>query len=203
MNEQQKWHVLNPPHSHHYIKDSDICLYRREYISGAGYQGGPTNSLILNFKKAPPRKTNSSAWKHRQKAIKQFKNEIEILFKKDLSITITAIPSSKDKAHPEYDHRFEDLFTELLKSRPSLKVEWPIEVKETRQASHLSGERNPEDIKKNYIWKGFEDSRIKKLCVFDDVLTTGANFRAMSDFLMENRYAGRIIGIFWSRVIQN
>ena len=123
--------------------------------------------------------------------------------KENLSITVTAIPNSKKTTDLEYDNRFEDLFKELVKSRPLLNIEWPIEVKETRQASHLSKKRNPEDIKKNYIWKGFKNNMVKRLCVFDDVLTTGANFRAVSDFLRENGYEGKIIGGFWSRTIQS
>ena len=179
---QIKWRKLpeKPLHCHHHINNDDICIYSREYIS-EGYTASQTNSLIMNFKKTPSKK-NSAEWAYRQKAIEQFKNEIEPLFKKDLSITITAIPSSKKKTHLEYDNRFEDLFKELLKSRPLLKVEWPIEIKENRQASHRSGKRNPADIKKNYIWKEFKNNRIKRLCVFDDVLTTGAGFRAMTDF---------------------
>ena len=201
---QIKWRKLpkKPLHCHRHINNDDICIYSREYIS-EGYTASQTNSLILNFKKSPSKKANRSEWTYRQQAIEQFKNEIETLFKQDLSITITALPSSKHKTDSEYDKRFEDLFKELLKSRPLLKVEWPVEIKETSQASHLGGERNPADIKKNYIWKKFEDSRIKRLCVFDDVLTTGAHFRAISDFLRENGYTGKIIGIFWARVIQN
>ena len=193
----QAWHILKQPHSHHYIRDADYCLYRREYVSGYGYQGGPTNQLVLNFKKSPSKK-GTPEWRYRKQAIMSFKTEIEKLFKMDLRISITAIPSSKHSSHLEYDNRFEDLFNELLKSRPNLNTEWPIEIKQTSHASHTEGTRNPEHIKRNYVWRGFE-KKPKTLCVFDDVLTSGAHFRAVSDFLRKNGYKGRIIGIFWSR----
>ena len=185
-------------HSHIHIKGDDTCIYSREYIS-EGYITSQTNSLILNFKKSPVKK-KSSEWRYRQKAIEQFKIEIDQLFKENLSIAITAIPSSKHRSNTEYDNRFEDLFNELLKSRQGLKIEWPIEMTQTVQASHAGGERSPEHIKRNYAWKGFKETP-KRLCVFDDVLTTGAHFRAVSDFLRENEYKGQIIGIFWSRAI--
>ena len=195
------WHVLKQPHFHHHIKATDYCLCKREYVSGYGYKGGPTNQLILNFKK-PPLKQKTFEWKYRKQAVIRFKKEIESLFKPDLKISITAIPSSKHRSDPKYDRRFEDLFQELLKSRPSLKVEWPIEVIKTLPSSHQEGRRDPEPIKRNYTWKGFsQKSPPKRLCVFDDVLTTGAHFRAVSDFLRENDYEGQIIGVFWSRAI--
>ena len=118
--------------------------------------------------------------------------------------TPNAIPSSKHKDNFEYDRRFEDFFEEFLKLRPNLNIEWPIDIKQTGQASHQGGLRNPEECKNNYIWKGFSSKKsLGKLCVFDDVLTTGAHFRAVSDFLRENGYKGQIIGIFWSRAISS
>ena len=182
---QIKWRKLpeKSSHSHIHIKSDDICIYSREYIS-EGYIVSQTNSLILNFKKTLTKKKNSSEWRYRQKALEQFKIEIEQLFSENLNISITAIPSSKHKSDPKYDNRFEDLFNQLLQSRPYLKVEWPVEIRQTEQASHQVGNRNPEEIKQNYTWKGFKTIP-KKLCVFDDVLTTGSHFRAFSNFLKD------------------
>ncbi|MBC6415592.1 MAG: phosphoribosyltransferase [Bdellovibrionales bacterium] len=118
----------------------------------------------------------------------------------DTSLNITAIPSSKSKRDLEYDYRFEDLFKELLEIRPSLNIEWPVENKDTVKASHHGGPRNPETIKKNYIWKGFKKS-LDKIYIVDDVITTGAHFRAMCEFLTENGYKGKIVGLFWSRTV--
>ena len=85
------------------------------------------------------------------------------------------------KTHPEYDNRFEDLFKELLKTRPYLNIEWPIEIKKTTKPARHGGLRNPIEIKKNYIWKNFSNKKApEKLCIFDDLLATGARFRAIS-----------------------
>lgn len=197
---KQIWNILEKPNSYPYIKDDDVCIYAREYIAGGcGYKGGPTNKLILNFKK-PPSKKELSEWQYRIQAVRTFKTEAEKLFNQDSDISITAIPSSKHKAHSEYDCRFEDLFKELLKSRPCLNIEWPIEVKQTGRATHQGDRQHPDRIKKNYIWKGFKTTP-NRLYVFDDVLTTGAHFRAFSNFLKNNKYTRQIIGTFWSRAI--
>ena len=194
------WHELEGLHSHSHIKNNDRCIYAREYKSHKGFQGGRTNQLILNFKK-PVSKKRTPEWKHRIDAVTVFRKEVEQVFKPDSRATITAVPNSILKTDPEYDNRFEDLFEELLKTRPLLNVEWPVEIKKTIPPARHGGPRNPEDIKKNYIWKGFNEKIIKRLCIFDDVLVKGAHFRAMSDFLRGNGYEGKIIGVFWSRAV--
>jgi len=198
-----KWQRLEKPHLYTYIKEDDVCIYARDYTGGRkGYEAGETNSLILNFKK-PPSKKNTDEWKWRENAINRFAIEISHLFKPDFKWTITAVPSSKTKDDPEYNNRFEDLFKQLLKLRPTLRVEWSVEIKQTVDASHHSGEREPEIIKENYIWKGFKKGAPKSLCIMDDILTSGAHFRAMSDFLRENKYDGKIVGVFLAKTVLN
>ena len=195
-----KWHKLEWPHSHPHIKTTDQCLYFREYLSKKGYKGGQTNSLIKNFKKSPDKK-QTHQWPHRTRAIKTFSKELEILFNLILTATITAIPTSTAKNDPQYDNRFEDLFTELKKSLPKLTIEWPVEIKRTTEASHKTGQRQIRDIKSNYIWKGLQHKPPEQLFIIDDVLTTGAHFRAISDFLNENKYTGQITGVFWAKAV--
>ena len=188
-----------------HIKKHDFWVYAREYVSNTGYQGGPTNSLILNFKKSPS-KNNTSEWQHREDAVKQFKEDIEVcLFFSALvpisQVALTSVPSSKKKDHPEYDDRFEDLFKEFLKSHPQWIVEWPVEIKENIKPSHKSREKNPDILRENYLWKGFRNKEPEILCICDDIITTGAHLRAMSDFLIENNYKGQIIGICWAKTV--
>ena len=196
---EKLWSKIEKYNSPYYVKDDDFCIYAREYITRKGYKGGQTNSDILNFKKSP----SKTGKKYRTKAIEKFRKDVEQLFIKTENIikTIMAIPSSKAKSDPEYDHRFENLFEELKKSIPDLIIEWPIEVKQTVEASRRSEKRpSPEHIKQNYVWRGFNRKLIpKRLFVFDDVLISGSHFRATSDFLRENNYKGQIIGVFWAR----
>ena len=81
----------------------------------------------------------------------------------------------KPNTHPEYDNRFEELFKELLKTRPHLNIEWPVEIQSIIHSAHHGGSRDSEDIKKNYIWKGFKNTP-EKIGIVDDVLTTGHIF---------------------------
>ena len=116
-------------------------------------------------------------------------------------LSITAIPSSKKLSDSNYDKRFEDMFGILTELLPKLTVEWPILAKESISSAHKDGSRNPDEIMQNYKWNGFMYGNPKEILVFDDVITTGSHFRAVSKFLRSNRYKGKIIGIFWARSV--
>ena len=90
------WSELEKPHSHYRISDDDFCIYAREYISKASYQGGQTNSLILNFKK-PPSAKGTTQWEYRDRAIKTFSKEVELLFRPDSQATIQQFQVLKPK----------------------------------------------------------------------------------------------------------
>ena len=193
---KKSWCRVEGPYLPHYINLNDFCVYAREYIIGKkGYKAGPTNSDILNFKKSPTAKNRE----YRTQAIQKFKQDILNLDFKD-EVIITAIPSSIVKNDSGYSNRFEDLFTELEKSEPNFIIEWPVIAKQTITASRYSNQRpKPEEIKENYRWDGFKKTSPQTLFVFDDVLISGSHFRAMSDFLRENQYNKKIIGIFWAK----
>ena len=209
-----------------HLKAEDRCFYAREYQAGKNWKAGETNQLISNFKKPRSLKTIESQgqtvqvvspeWSYREKAVQQFQKEWFCFFEdyiqqtSDREIAITSIPSSKAKTHPEYDNRFEDLFEAIAKTFSKrypdviLNIEWPVKIKNTMPAFHISSANRlpPRKIKANYQWKGFKQQSPKNLFIIDDVITTGAHFRAMSDFLRENKYKGNIWGIFWAKAIR-
>ena len=191
-----EWHKLNQAQLN-CMEEHDCWVHAGEYVSGAGYHE-PMNSRIINFKKSPL-KMKPGERKHRERAIKQFKKDIESLLGSYPKIVLTAVPSSRRKDDPEYTNRFEDLFQEILNSHPAWIVEWPVEIRETTEASHNSGPRDPDLLMENYIWKGFKHEEPEVLHIFDDVITTGAHLRAVSDFLRSHNYKGKIIGVCWAK----
>lgn len=182
-----------------HLNTTDICLYAHDFIRGTGFQGGQVNSDVLNFKKGP----NENGQHYRTQAINKFALDASSLFdcnNPDNSYLVSAIPSSKSKVDPEYDHRFEDFFKQLQKFCPCVNVIWPVTVINSTQASHqTSGVRNPQMIMQNYLFNGFSGINPVNLIVFDDVLTTGAHFRAYKDFLSQNGFQGNIFGVFWAK----
>ena len=194
------WKKIDASHRLYYIREDDTCIYAREYKAGQGYAAGETNQLILNFKKSPTAR-NTNQWPHRDRGVKQFATEVSAMFGQNSAAAITGVPSSKTKNDPEYTNRFEDAFAHLLTLKPNLIVEWPIDIAVSVQPAHGGGSRRPNEIKANYVWRGFQHGTPEVLVLCDDVVTTGSHFRAASDFLRENGFVGKVVGIFWARAI--
>ncbi len=180
-----------------HLRPDDDCWYAKDFVAGTGYQGGAVNSDIVNFKKSP----GAQGQYYREQAISKFALEASELFKCDdgIKYTVTAIPSSKMKIDPLYDHRFEDFFNELKRFAPCIDVVWPVVESKGQSPSHQGGTRNPNDLMNGYSYNGFPSGVPKLLFVFDDVLTTGAHFRAFKDFIIQQGFQGKVCGIFWAK----
>jgi hypothetical protein len=179
----------------HYLKGEENCWYARDYISGGGIEG-EANQLILNFKKSVD-KRGSNQWHYRDQAVSQFARELAPLFG-DNPFHIMAIPGSKPWAHPENNQRFQDVFKDLKRLRANLTIHWPIDCQNAVTGSSQGGTRSPVQIKSNYVWRGFI-SEINQILIVDDVITSGAHFRACADFLRENGFQGEVLGFFWAK----
>lgn len=183
-----------------HLNNSDECFYAKDYLTGFGFQGGSANSDILNFKKAP----GTPGQHYRAQAINKFALEASSLFDCDSGkkFAVTAIPSSKVTTDPLYDRRFEDFFDQLKQFCPCLEVFWPVVAINTVQPIHqTSGARNPNSLMQNYRYTGFPNTEPSNLIVFDDLLTSGAHFRAYKDFIIQSGFGGKVFGVFWAKTI--
>jgi hypothetical protein len=186
--------VQDPPA---YLDDADVCYYAREYVSHGGWSASEANQLISNFKKKPNTK-GTYQWAHREAAVSQIARELAAGLAKDLCIA--AIPTSKTSDDPEYDHRFEDLFTELRRLRPDLHIEAPIACRESHQSVHTGGARHPDLIYDLLEWRGFVNVP-SKVCLIDDLLTTGGHFKACQRLILEHHPSMQVNGIFLAKCI--
>lgn len=177
---------------------ADICYYAREYISGAGYKASECNQLISNFKKPVEKKCNHYEWQHKLKAIRQFSQELARLFKD--GAVLAAIPSSKCKSDPDYDPRLDDSLSLLSRINTTLKIVEPFHTVGTVQAVHLGGERNVEAFYRNLRWDGIGMST-DHLVLIDDVITTGAHFKACQRLILEQQPQISVLGVFWAKTV--
>ena len=82
-------------------------------------------------------------------------------------------------------------------------IETPVATIESREPSSIAGGRHGrryvEELKANLEWLGFK-RKPDMLIVFDDVITTGAHFKALKELIEENSVRPpQIIGLFWAR----
>lgn len=190
---------------HSSLEQDDDCYFLGEYTSGRGYEYGRTNSLILNFKKSPDKKSRPE-WRYKEEAIEK----IAEAFRKSLSsswlrkVTLVPIPPSKNQGDPLYDDRMTRTLEMLnQQSANALDVRELIKQSESRQADHESSLRQPtnELIGNYYIDQELVYPEPEEIALFDDLLTTGKHFKAVQTILRKQYPDVKIRGIFVARRI--
>src|SRR5690606_487157 len=183
----------------HYLIDNDICWYLMEYQAGKGYSASQANQLISNFKKDPKFK-NHDSWKYKQGAAKTFADHLSKLFDPNHEFVIIFIPGSKMKGDQEYDERFDMLRANLISLNLKIRFEEPITVNTSRPSAHSSSNRpKPDEIKVTYQWNGFQTLPSDYVVLIDDVITSGSQFRAYSDTIIQNHPNLKVVGVFWAK----
>lgn len=186
---------------HHYLTASDACVFLGEYTARKGYAFSITNQLILNFKKSVQTR-GTEQWKYKGRAIQQAAAAFAAALPADWlnQTTLIPIPPSKAKNDPLYDDRMVRMLN-LIRPQPPLDVrELLIQVQSTEAAHGLNARPRPEDIERLYVLdEALCQQPISAIGIFDDVLTTGAHFRAAQTKL-QHRFPGiPIVGLFIAR----
>jgi predicted amidophosphoribosyltransferase len=181
---------------HYYLSAEDTCYYFGEFTARGGYSAGEINQLIFNYK--DPR-ANA---RYRAKAVSKVGHLVGNIGN-IADYTVVPIPPSKSKTDAEYDGRLCESLEITKTLVPELDFKEVVSQKESMTASHIAGVRpKPEELKSNYECDtDLLDQCQKNIIVFDDMLTAGAHFRAMSDLLKEGRSDLEVIGLFVSRRI--
>jgi hypothetical protein len=182
----------------YHLDDDDVCYYARDYISEGGYAASIANQLIQNFKK-PPNRRGLPEWRYKEQAIRQFAQEISSI-QNIQDFLVTCIPSSKTRDSHQYDSRLEATLLHLKSLKPRVEIEFPLSFREDMVAAHLGGGRSIDSIYGNLQWAGLR-SHINDIIVIDDVLTTGAHFKACQRKIVENVPDANVIGLFWAKTV--
>ena len=186
---------------HAYLAVDDDCYFVGEYLARQGYSYSPTNGLILNFKKSVDRR-HRPEWRYKLRAIRDVATAFRsALHPDDLDLlTFVPIPPSKAIGDPLYDDR---LIRMLHSIRPNPRLDIRELIIQTRStmAAHGSDVRpRPEGIKAHYrIDEAVTVPTPRFVAIVDDVLTTGAHFRAAKSVLSTRFQSVRIVGLFVAR----
>ena len=186
---------------HYFLDRSDKCVYIGEYTARAGYQHSQTNQLISNLKKGLERR-NKPDWGYKADAIGKAANAFRaVLSKKVLDeFTFVPIPPSKVKGDPEYDDRMTQVVRNIRLSPPVDGRELIIQTKSTIAMHESDARLRPAQIEALY--------RIDERCVspqpialvlVDDMLTTGAHFKAAQSLLASLFPGVPTFGLFIAR----
>jgi hypothetical protein len=186
---------------HWYLTPEDDCYFLGEYTARKGFAFSATNQLILNFKKSLD-KRGTSQWRYKDRAIGEAATAFRTAVNAEwLNVaTLIPIPPSKAKTDPLYDDRLVRML-HAIRPQPRVDVREVIVQQASMDAAHDQDVRpRPEDIEANYgIDESLRNPAPQVIGLFDDVLTTGAHYRAASNVLKRTYPGVRIIGCFIAR----
>jgi hypothetical protein len=184
---------------HYYLCSSDECYFIGEYTARQGFQFSFTNDLIYNLKKRMD-KRGRPEWAYKGWAIRTAAEQLRGSLNPDFlrTATFVPIPPSKAKFDPLYDDRMSQVLRLLS---PNIDARELVNQTESMSDAHSAEERpKPDDLYTNYEIDGaLVDPRPRQMAVVDDVLTTGAHFKAMQRLLNEMYPDVPLVGIFIAR----
>ena len=190
---------------HHNLDLHDECYFLGRYAVGMGFEYCD-NQLILNFKKEMHRR-GLPEWHYKARAI----NTIATAMRAAISplglgiirkSTFVPIPPSKARSDPGYDDRMTKML-QAISTNPRLDVREIVTQSESTIAAHAASDRlGSDDIADLY---GIDETVVlptpERIVIVDDVITTGAHFRATKQVLSTRIPDAAFIGIFVARSV--
>lgn len=184
---------------HSYLTPEDTCYFLGEYTARKGYAFSATNNLVLNFKK-PVTRRGQAQWQYKEQAILQaaaaFRASLNAAW---LNVaTLVPIPPSKAKTDPLYDDRLVRML-KAIRAAPALDVrELIVQTKSTDAVHDQETRPRPEHIEAIYkVGASLKTPAPTVIGLFDDMITTGAHFRAAEAVLQKAFPALSALKNFW------
>lgn len=188
---------------HHYLEPSDVCAYFGEYTARQGAKYSATNQLITNIKK-PVSRRGQRDYHYKERDINIIVNDFCRIIGECPTATFIPVPPSKSKDHPDYDDRLVRILSGVKQRLPNFDFRELILQNTSTDAAHLTAEGasrpRPENIVPLYAIDINLSQNIRPtIVIFDDVLTTGAHFKAMQQVLATEFPLSTIYGVFIAR----
>ena len=186
---------------HHYLTEADECYFIGEYTARRGYAYSRTNSLISNLKKSMDRRDRPE-WHYKVLAIARAASAFRTALEpRELNLlTFVPIPPSKAREDPLHDDRLIQML-HAIRPHPPLDVRELIFQTRSTGAIHEQEVRpSPEEIAALYeVDPDLAQPVPSVIAIVDDILTTGAHFRAAKALLSSQFPGTDIIGLFIAR----
>lgn len=186
---------------HSYLEEEDECYFVGEYTARRGYNYSATNGLIINIKKRMDRR-GKPEWQYKEQAIQDaaqaFRNAIGV--DSLARWTLVPIPPSKAKGHHLYDDRLTRVLHAIAPNRSLDIREMLIQTHSTEPAHLQTKRRDPKSIEK--IYRLDQELLIpipERVIIVDDILTTGAHYRAAKSLISRQFPGVKIVGLFIAR----
>lgn len=191
---------------HSCLETTDYCYFLGEYASGRGFKHSEMNQVINNLKKPIDRK-HLPEWHFKEQAILKIAYWLMSTksWEKLKRYTWIPMPPSKTKADPSYDDCVFRILQRTQQIEKALDLRELLLAKISRDPAHNPGSRRP--TIRDHLSNLSVDQTVKEpppqaIAIFDDVITSGASFKAAQTILEKNFPGIPIIGIFVARNIK-
>jgi predicted amidophosphoribosyltransferase len=194
---------------HYYLTEADRCVFLGEWFAGKGYEGGPTNQLIVNFKHKPAVvRARPALGKYKAQATSVIARGLRGAISRESieSTTWVPIPPSKVRGHENYDDRLIQALNQAFDGykadvRPLIRQSESVDADHERGDDRQSPEEllNVLELDKDELAKA--PMREGGIVLFDDVLTTGKHFVCCQQRIREVLEEIPVLGVFVARCI--
>lgn len=184
---------------HYRLDGEDDCYFIGEYTAGRGFSHSATNQFIYNLKKSLS-KRGLPEWAYKTTAIWQAARALRDSLNPDFlaSATFVPIPPSRVPSDPLYDDRMTQVLSSLGENVDVRELVFQSEG--MPEAHTVECRPGPNELYQNYeIEASLVEPIPAQVAVADDVLTTGAHFKAMKRILQETFPDTLVIGLFLAR----
>ena len=186
---------------HYHLDEDDRCLFIGEYTAGAGFGHSETNQLIFNLKKGIERRGERD-WRYKREAIVEAGRAFKAVLREGAlnEWTFVPMPPSKARDDSQYDDRMLQVVRAIRPAKPVDARELVVQSVST-PSMHRSVKRlRPQELAELYfIDEELAEPMPAALVIVDDLLTTGAHFKA-AKLVLTNRFPEvPVIGLFIAR----
>jgi hypothetical protein len=185
---------------HYRLEATDECYFVGEYTARAGYSHSATNDLIHNLKKGMERKDRPE-WRYKTWAITTAASQLRTSLNPDYLrvATFVPVPPCRAKGDPLHDDRMVQILQQLGVGVDARELVVQVESYDPSHGA-ANVRPGPEELYQNYRSdRGCIRPAPTSIAVIDDVLTTGAHYKAMQRILNETFPEVPLIGVFLAR----
>ena len=186
---------------HWYLRRTDVCRYLGAYTAGKGFAYSATNGLILDFKMAvPPGGERQRRYKEDAMAAAATALRRALQASVPDGAVFVPVPPSQAKGDEGYDDRLVRLLRAVRPERPLDVRELIVQTRSVAPTHLRSARLRASDIEAMYrIDEALAAPEAGLVVVVDDLLTSGAHFRAAQRVLSRRFPDIDVAGLFLAR----
>ena len=186
---------------HWYLRRTDVCHYLGAYTAGKGFAYSATNRLILDLKMAVP-PAGERQRRYKEDAIAAAATALRRALEGSAleRAVFVPVPPSTAKGDEGYDDRLARMLEAVRPERPLDVRELIVQTRSTEPAHLRSARLRASDIEALYrIDETLAAPEGGLVVVVDDLLTSGAHFRAAQRVLSRRFPDIDVAGLFLAR----